>query len=475
MGSAILRAGLLLLLGGTLAAFGGTYRWSTFPILLASAGFYWASRTKPLARSDSRLDRSLVAILAAIALQLIPLPPAALQTLSPYAERVRMTLRLDAPLRAPTEWWPLTVDSTATWYALATWAAAIFTFWGARRTFTAGGGRALCRAIGWMGVVICLAGIIQRASAPGLLYGFWDPQTRNASPFGPYIDRNLFAGWLVLAIPLVVGYLAAHIRVHVIAVARGPAQYSSLIMSSGAATIMVSVVIMTLTLVLTLSRSGMVATAAAGMTGWWLANRRGVRDTPFIAGFVLLAALVIAVGLTYGNPIEVIGRFKSTLDPTPRSRMTIWRETLPIIRDFWLTGTGAGAYGRAMLVYQQSDPRFFINFAHNQYLQLAAEGGVLLTIPVVAAAMSFARIAWRSLKSDTSEAYWLRVGAGAAIVGSLVQGIWDWPVQMPGNALLVAAAAALLVAKREPAATATSGDTTQNLRVRRTASSARRT
>ena len=49
-------------------------------------------------------------------------------------------------------------------------------------------------------------------------------------------------------------------------------------------------------------------------------------------------------------------------------------ETLPIIRDFPLTGTGAGTFPTAMLVYQQSDRRLFFNQAHNHYLQFAAEG-----------------------------------------------------------------------------------------------------
>jgi hypothetical protein len=42
-------------------------------------------------------------------------------------------------------------------------------------------------------------------------------------------------------------------------------------------------------------------------------------------------------------------------------------ETPPIIRDFPLTGTGAGTFPTAMLVYQQSDRRLFFNQAHNHY------------------------------------------------------------------------------------------------------------
>ena len=48
--------------------------------------------------------------------------------------------------------------------------------------------------------------------------------------------------------------------------------------------------------------------------------------------------------------------------------------------DFWLTGVGAGAFQRGMLVYQEGSRLFFFNQAHNEYLQLLAEGGLLVVV-----------------------------------------------------------------------------------------------
>ena len=79
----------------------------------------------------------------------------------------------------------------------------------------------------------------------------------------------------------------------------------------------------------------------------------------------------------------------STPGPTGFSRIGIWRETLPIIADFPLAGTGAGTYSDAMTHYQQT--RFWVgsmqrwahfNNAHSHYVQVASEGGLLLTVPV---------------------------------------------------------------------------------------------
>src|SRR5207247_1578762 len=55
-------------------------------------------------------------------------------------------------------------------------------------------------------------------------------------------------------------------------------------------------------------------------------------------------------------------------------RVAIWRDTLTIIRDFPWTGSGLNSYGTAMLYYQTFGFPAYFPWAHNDYLQLAAEG-----------------------------------------------------------------------------------------------------
>ena len=57
-----------------------------------------------------------------------------------------------------------------------------------------------------------------------------------------------------------------------------------------------------------------------------------------------------------------------------------------------------GAFRTAMLVYQKTDRTFFFNQAHNQYLQFATDGGVLLLIPLAFAALAFAATVRRRLR-----------------------------------------------------------------------------
>jgi O-antigen ligase len=140
----------------------------------------------------------------------------------------------------------------------------------------------------------------------------------------------------------------------------------------------------------------------------------------------------------------------------PTSRLVIWRETLPLIGDFWGSGTGAGTFGMAMVAYQQtwvyfSHLREFMHFnqAHNHYLHVAAEGGVLIVVPVLAAIMLAARSLGRALREQGGETYWIRLGALAGLVGIAVQSVFDIPLIAPANAVLAAVVLAIGVHRRE--------------------------
>ena len=76
--------------------------------------------------------------------------------------------------------------------------------------------------------------------------------------------------------------------------------------------------------------------------------------------------------------------------------------------------------------------------AHNDYLQLLAEGGALVCIPAALAILAFAwTVRCRFLEvSVQSSDYWIRVGAITGILAIALQEISDFSLQMPGNAVL---------------------------------------
>jgi O-antigen ligase len=152
---------------------------------------------------------------------------------------------------------------------------------------------------------------------------------------------------------------------------------------------------------------------------------------------------VFAVMVRVG-PAALVGRFAAA-DVALADRVTIWWETLPIIRDFWLTGTGVGTFETAMAVYQRSSPGVLFNQAHNHYLQVAAEGGVLVAVPVALALGGFAALAWRRLQADRSGMFWVRAGAASGLAGVAVQSLWETGLTTPANAALAAVLAAMVI------------------------------
>ena len=144
----------------------------------------------------------------------------------------------------------------------------------------------------------------------------------------------------------------------------------------------------------------------------------------------------------YVNLGAIMSRLNDTITSGVGGRREIWAITWTMIRDFWLTGVGVGAYERAMPAYQP--PHIFaFNHAHDEYLQLLSEGGVLLASAVAAAILAGATQAARFLRHDRTPMFWMRAGAVSAAIAIGMESIWDTGVRMPANALLFALCCAI--------------------------------
>jgi O-antigen ligase len=207
--------------------------------------------------------------------------------------------------------------------------------------------------------------------------------------------------------------------------------------------LVVAVCVMTLTVLLSASRSGLIGLTSAFVVSTVLMRRRGesvVRRWVWFQ-FALLALVV----LWFANFDVLLRRLDDTITQGQdgRGRLAIWRDTIRLVEDFPITGTGAGTYGRAINVYQTAEPGYAIGEAHNHYLQLMAEGGAWLLLPAALAAGLFLMVTGRSLKQDFSANYLIRAGACAGMAGVLVQSIWETGLTIPANALLFAMLAAI--------------------------------
>jgi len=161
-----------------------------------------------------------------------------------------------------------------------------------------------------------------------------------------------------------------------------------------------------------------------------------------VALFYCAGLLVGAV--MWAGASKTIDRFADA-PADVEGRLSAWRDTTKIISDFPIVGTGLGTFGDAMLVYQTGRRELMYAQAHNDYLQLAAEGGVLVTLPALVAVVLLVRIIQRRMASvdDDIVTSWVRVGAAAGLAGIAVQSILEFSLQMPGNFLMFVVVAAL--------------------------------
>jgi O-antigen ligase len=332
----------------------------------------------------------------------------------------------------------LSIAPRATITALVLYVALATLMLGVARAVSATGPRRIAALISGLGIVLALIGIVQRPFYDGQIYGFWTPLMKG-SPFGPFVNKNHFAGWMLMALPLTFGLLCANVARATPPVASSWRPRVLWLSSAEASRVLIlgaAAAVMALSLVLTMSRSGILAFAVAiAVTSWWAIRRLPVRSGRLAVG-VYFACLVLFVVGWAGGVDALVVRFGSADPSTVNERLPIWRDTWRIIHDFWLTGTGLNTYGVATLFYQTSVPGFHLREAHNDYLQLAAEGGLLLGVPVLCAIAALTRDMRRRFAESNGSSYWVRLGAVTGLIAIALQSTVEFSLQMPGNAAL---------------------------------------
>lgn len=298
----------------------------------------------------------------------------------------------------------------------------------------------MIRAVAVCGLIASALAVVQHVASPRLLYGIWRPVNGNASPYGPFVNRNDLAAWLIMAIPLVFGYLAARLKMR--QGRRGlnlDAMFDRTSVIGGAALWMMAGGVM-----VSLSRSGMTAGLASALAVVLLSRSR-IRARGRVWLLALIAATVLG-GAAYANTGALMNRAGETLTAGVGGRKEIWALSLAMARDFPMTGVGIGGYGRAMSVYQPAH-LFSFNHAHNEYLQIAVEGGIGLVLLTGLAIAGGAAAIRRRLREDGPQAFWIRVGAVSGLLAVGVQSVWETGLRMPANAVLFAVIAAIAVAR----------------------------
>jgi putative inorganic carbon (HCO3(-)) transporter len=390
------------------------------------------------------VDCIVLLVPVAIVLQAIPLPSQMVSLLSPHGVNVRQDLALTA---LTPSWMSVSIDATSTLWSAAIAIGTVAVFFAARAIVAEGGLRQTVRGTSALGFAFSVLALAQAASAGRFIYWRFRTEYEGPLPFGPFVNRNHFATWVIMAAPLCFGYLIARAARAETAAAPFVSTRTRLARVADGRMIWLATAgaMMIAALIVSMSRSGILSLSVAAVV-LVVARRAGhkVRRAWWALGVL---AVVVGLALARVDISALAGRFSES-GTGVRDRVRIWTDTLPIVRDFWLTGTGMGTYQTAMLSYQRADRTLQFNQAHNHYLQVAAEAGIigfaLLTVLIAA----LARTIWRRLASDATGAHSIRAGAACGLLAVALQSLWETGLVMPANAALAAVLAAIVSYER---------------------------
>lgn len=293
------------------------------------------------------------------------------------------------------------------------------------------------------GFVVSVFAILQNLTSNGKLYWFREIHS-GVMPFGPYVNRNHFAGFAELIFPLALVPLAlGRVRRERLA-----AVALFAVMPIGA-------------LFISASRGGIVSFCVQlALLAYLLLRRRGLGKHVLSVAAVLLAALLMVTWLGVG---QILGRFSSfqSSEVTEGKRAAMRRGSWHIFLDHPLAGTGLGTFQIAYPSYETLYDGKIVNHAHNDYLEALAETGLLggfccAWFLVVLLLKSLSRFR----ENDFSFVGALQLSGMVACAGFLVHALVDFNLHIPSNLwlfLLMAHLATAQIQQPPPSAPSTHG------------------
>ena len=269
------------------------------------------------------------------------------------------------------------------------------------------------------GFLVAVFGILQHLTFNGKLYWFREMRY-GGIPFGPYVNRNHFAGLMELVIP-----------VALVPLVMGKVRRERWFLVGLFAMLPMGA------LFLSASRGGIVSFGVelAALVPLMVLQRRAGKHA-LAGGMVLLVAVLMVSWL---GVKQVLERFSSlqTLEVSVGKRASMRGDTWRIFLDHPWTGTGLGTLQAVYPRYETLYDGKIVNHTHNDYLEALAETGLLGGLcSAWFLGVLFLESLRRLRESSHSFAAALHLSGLVGCTGFLVHSLVDFNLHIPANALL---------------------------------------
>jgi tetratricopeptide (TPR) repeat protein len=437
-------AGLLVFMP---VAFGGVHAWAQALILTATA-ILAALLIARGVRSGGRAFRWSWAHLPAIGflaiglVQLLPLPEAMIDVLSPNTLQFKRSLTADLGAQG---WGTLSFYPHATWSSVRFVLTILVMFVAVFHLFrTSDHIRWLLRFVGLVGGALALFALVQSILGNGRMY--WTIETPSLMRSGPFVNRNHFGQFMLLSMGAAIG--AIFVDWPSATRSSDPGRHHLRGSDFGGKRLLIgllagSVILCGLAMAHAGSRGSVVAMAIAGvvMVAVATASRRHRHWATILSmggAAVVLVSGLFAIDLLYD-------RFAAVGDVDTATRLTIAGDLMRVFGDYPLTGVGMGAHETFYPSYQTLATAKTAVQADTDYPQLLEEMGLMgaTVLVVLVGVIVFAWIgAVRHSRQPIAAALF---GLGFGGVAVMVQSGVDFGQRIPAVAALTAVTAGLIL------------------------------
>lgn len=411
-------------------AFGTTEQWSLVVLeLITGAAFIlffvsiWSDKGDVL-KVPGLLP--IVLLFGLMSLQLLPLPASIVKLISPGAYEVYSPI---LSLSEDSGWISFSVNKRATLHEMLRIGTYCLMYILTVQLLSYPDKlRSATNMVVFLAAAVAFLAIIQNVSSPDKI--FWMRRVpENSHPFGPWVNPNQFAGYIELLCPLafalflfykprVSGYESW--REKFVSFFTVPGIHFHFFLGFG-------MVLMVLSVFVSLCRGGILSVIVAGVVFIFLVKwkfpGRGKTTFLFISVCILLATS------WFGWDI-ILSEFNKGFDQEGNlsdGRLTLWSDTLEIIKNFPALGAGFGSFLFIYPLYKTISGSLIYNHAHNDYLELLTDGGVLGFVLAAWFVLAVLFHGWKMVRVRRDR-YAVLVGIGciSGIIALLAHSITDF-------------------------------------------------
>jgi O-antigen ligase len=390
-------------------------------LLVSLAALYEFSARAARPRTETEAPRfEWLALLvpAYVALQLVPLPVSLLEKLSPARAEIARALE---PLNAGSPFASISISLPTTWTNLSRIVCCALVFGAIRRL------RARDSLGSWRAAIpLMLLGALES------VWGFAGNSAPDGHMSGTYYSKNHFAGLLEMTMPFAAIYAFAVVR-------RGRTRHGlSARAAGGGSLVLAGALLMFASITWSLSKAGVVAMFCSMLAMGLLAAGRHLSGRRRVAAFITLALATLVIFLFF-TPTRLVEAFAVLAGDQTEGRLPIWRNTLSLIAAYPIAGVGLGNFYPGLLPYQTYSNELAWVHAHNDYLQLFAELGIVGAF-LLAALMAL--VSWRAVRTAlferSREEYLLALACSGALAAFAVHSLADFNAYVFANGLILA-------------------------------------